>query len=157
MTARSRGNGISGRLGYGDQRSIGDDESPGGVGPVDIGAGRSAVAISAGDFHTCVIRDDGALLCWGFGSGGQLGYGGTADYNGERQEGFGAMHMTVKDGVRWSTANAYLKPARPVKLPAAVAAKFLPDSEYARAKPVDYAAMEKVQKGFADRYLAEVR
>ncbi|WP_246327157.1 GMC oxidoreductase [Burkholderia guangdongensis] len=27
------------------------------------------------------------------------------------QEGFGAMHMTVKDGVRWSTANAYLRPA----------------------------------------------
>jgi choline dehydrogenase len=27
------------------------------------------------------------------------------------QEGFGQMHMTVKDGVRWSTANAYLRPA----------------------------------------------
>jgi choline dehydrogenase len=35
---------------------------------------------------------------------------GTADCNGKQQEGFGAMHMTVKDGVRWSTANAYLKP-----------------------------------------------
>ena len=78
-SVRCWGNGISGRLGYGDQRSIGDDESPAAVGPVDIGAGRTAVAISAGDFHTCVIRDDGALLCWGFGSGGQLGYGGTAD------------------------------------------------------------------------------
>ena len=78
-SVRCWGNGVSGRLGYGDQRSIGDDETPGSAGPVDIGAGRSAVAISAGDFHTCVIRDDGALLCWGFGSGGQLGYGGTAD------------------------------------------------------------------------------
>ena len=44
-------------------------------------------------------------------AGVEAGYGATADYNGERQEGFGAMHMTVKDGVRWSTANAYLKPA----------------------------------------------
>ncbi len=52
--------------------------------------------------------------------------------------------------------NAYLRPARPVTLPDEVAARFLPDADYARAKPVDYATMEKVQKGFADRYLAEV-
>ena len=43
-------------------------------------------------------------------AGEQAGYGKTDDYNGYRQEGFGRMHMTVKDGVRWSTANAYLKP-----------------------------------------------
>ncbi|MDQ2079611.1 ABC transporter substrate-binding protein [Xanthobacteraceae bacterium Astr-EGSB] len=54
-------------------------------------------------------------------------------------------------------ANAFLKPARPVKLPADIAAKFLPDSDYARATPIDYAKMELVQKGFSDRYLAEVR
>lgn len=53
--------------------------------------------------------------------------------------------------------NAFLKPARPVKLPADVASKFLPDSEYERARPVDYAKMEKVQKAFGDRYLAEVK
>ncbi len=44
-------------------------------------------------------------------AGEEAGYGMTEDYNGFRQEGFGAMHMTVKGGVRWSTANAYLKPA----------------------------------------------
>jgi putative spermidine/putrescine transport system substrate-binding protein len=54
-------------------------------------------------------------------------------------------------------ANAYLKPARPVQLPAELAAKFLPDSEYARAAPIDYGQMETAQKGFSDRYLAEVR
>ncbi|MEP0520208.1 MAG: ABC transporter substrate-binding protein [Hyphomicrobiales bacterium] len=53
--------------------------------------------------------------------------------------------------------NAFLKPARPVELPADVAAKFLPDSEYERATPVDYAKMESVQKAFGDRYLAEVK
>ncbi len=53
--------------------------------------------------------------------------------------------------------NAYLKPARPVALPEAVAAKFLPDSEYERAKPVDYAKMEQVQKSFGERYLSEVK
>ena len=53
--------------------------------------------------------------------------------------------------------NAYLRPARPIELPAAVKAKFLPDSDYARAKSVDWAKMEAVQKAFTDRYLAEVR
>jgi choline dehydrogenase len=41
----------------------------------------------------------------------QAGYGVTPDINGERQEGFGRLDMTVKDGVRWSTANAYLRRA----------------------------------------------
>ena len=44
-------------------------------------------------------------------AGHEAGYLETDDYNGYNQEGFGSMHMTVKDGVRWSTANAYLKPA----------------------------------------------
>ena len=43
-------------------------------------------------------------------AGSQAGYPVTKDYNGYQQEGFGPMHMTVKNGVRWSTANAYLKP-----------------------------------------------
>jgi choline dehydrogenase len=44
-------------------------------------------------------------------AGSEAGYIKTEDCNGHMQEGFGAMHMTVKDGVRWSTANAYLRPA----------------------------------------------
>ncbi len=44
-------------------------------------------------------------------AGKQAGYEITDDYNGRRQEGFGPMHMTIKNGVRWSTANAYLRPA----------------------------------------------
>ena len=43
------------------------------------------------------------------------------------------------------------------RVAAATKAKFLPDSDYARAKSVDWAKMETVQKGFTDRYLAEVR
>ncbi|RUM50223.1 MAG: choline dehydrogenase, partial [Marinomonas sp.] len=44
-------------------------------------------------------------------AGEEAGYGKTDDYNGYRQEGFGPMHMTVKDGVRASTSNAYLRRA----------------------------------------------
>ena len=43
-------------------------------------------------------------------AGVAAGYGATADTNGFRQEGFGALDMTVHRGRRWSTANAYLKP-----------------------------------------------
>jgi putative spermidine/putrescine transport system substrate-binding protein len=53
--------------------------------------------------------------------------------------------------------NAYLQPARPVALPADVAAKFLPASDYERAVAVDYAEMEKAQAGFGERYLNEVK
>ena len=44
-------------------------------------------------------------------AGKDAGYFATDDYNGEQQEGFGPMHMTVKNGRRASTANAYLRPA----------------------------------------------
>jgi choline dehydrogenase len=44
-------------------------------------------------------------------AGRQAGFETTEDYNGEKQEGFGAMEQTVWKGRRWSTANAYLKPA----------------------------------------------
>ncbi|SFC57921.1 choline dehydrogenase [Pseudoalteromonas denitrificans] len=44
-------------------------------------------------------------------AGVQAGYLETKDYNGAQQEGFGPMHMTIKNGVRSSTSNAYLRPA----------------------------------------------
>lgn len=44
-------------------------------------------------------------------AGRQAGFPVTEDYNGTKQEGFGALERTVWRGRRWSTANAYLKPA----------------------------------------------
>ncbi len=44
-------------------------------------------------------------------AGRQAGYPVTPDYNGEAQEGFGAMEATIWKGRRWSAANAYLRPA----------------------------------------------
>ncbi len=41
----------------------------------------------------------------------ESGYGITEDYNGERQEGIGGFDATIYKGRRWSSANAYLKPA----------------------------------------------
>lgn len=44
-------------------------------------------------------------------AGKQAGFEVTDDYNGSKQEGFGAMEQTIYQGRRWSAANAYLKPA----------------------------------------------
>lgn len=54
-------------------------------------------------------------------------------------------------------ANAYLRPVRAGAVPKEVLARFLPASEYARAKHVDYQKMAAVQKAFSDRYLKEVQ
>jgi choline dehydrogenase len=42
----------------------------------------------------------------------QAGHGRTDDFNGPRQRGFGYYQVTQRDGRRWSTAAAYLRPAR---------------------------------------------
>jgi alpha-tubulin suppressor-like RCC1 family protein len=72
-TVRCFGFGESGQLGYGDTEDVGDDETPGSAGPIDLGPGRTALEVSAGRWHSCALLDDGAVRCWGDGS--FLGYG----------------------------------------------------------------------------------
>ena len=76
---RCWGFGGNGRLGYGNGRSVGDDETPGSVAPVDLGAGRTARSISVGGGHACALLDDLSVRCWGAGFDGRLGYGNTLD------------------------------------------------------------------------------
>jgi putative spermidine/putrescine transport system substrate-binding protein len=54
-------------------------------------------------------------------------------------------------------ANAYLRPVREKAMSKDAQSKFLPASEYARAKTVDYAKMAETQKAFTERYLKEVQ
>jgi putative spermidine/putrescine transport system substrate-binding protein len=61
-------------------------------------------------------------------------------------------YLSDKGQAMW--ANAYLRPARPIALPESVKNKFLPDSDYARARSVDWAKMEAVQNAFTTNYLA---
>lgn len=75
---RCWGGNTHGQLGYGDTI---DRSDPGQVDVVDIGG--KAVAVSAGQWHTCAVRDDGAVLCWGLGLDGRLGYGTGTDTIGD--------------------------------------------------------------------------
>ena len=76
---RCWGSGEHGALGYGNTATIGDDETPASVGPVDLGAGRKAVAITTGVAFTCALLDNGRVRCWGLGADGELGYATTND------------------------------------------------------------------------------
>jgi alpha-tubulin suppressor-like RCC1 family protein len=72
--ARCWGFGGNGRLGLGSVASIGDDETPGSVAPVDLGPGAVVAALTAGTAHTCALLADATVHCWGFGGNGRLGY-----------------------------------------------------------------------------------
>ena len=66
---------------------------------------------SDGPLHISRGRRENPLFNAFIEAGRQAGYPVTRDYNGQQQEGFGAMEATIKGGVRWSAARAYLKPA----------------------------------------------
>ncbi len=73
-SVRCWGLGLYGQLGYGNTSNVGDTQTPASTGPVALGPGRTAVAISAGELHTCALLDDGNVRCWGDGANGRLGY-----------------------------------------------------------------------------------
>jgi len=74
---RCWGSAGTGELGSGAPTPvIGDDEDPA-DGPL-AALGGPVVAITAGFQFTCALLDDEqSVLCWGWGSGGRLGYGST--------------------------------------------------------------------------------
>ncbi len=50
-------------------------------------------------------------------------------------------------------ANAYLRPVRAQAISPELAARFLPASDYARARPVDFGKMAAGQQAFGQQYL----
>jgi alpha-tubulin suppressor-like RCC1 family protein len=68
------GTNTSGQLGLGNKTSPITVATP--VTVYDAGV---PLALAQGSAHTCALRSDGAVLCWGAGSSGQLGDGAGAD------------------------------------------------------------------------------
>jgi len=70
------GYGDKGSLGQGNSDDIGDDEVPAAVEPISLGG--PAVAVSScselADQFNCALLWSGEVRCWGWGSGGVLGY-----------------------------------------------------------------------------------
>jgi len=74
-TLKCWGDNVYGQLGLGDTT---DRYAPPPT-PIDLGQGRTAVAISAGTQTTCALLDNGSVKCWGWNIRGQLGLGHTTD------------------------------------------------------------------------------
>ena len=79
-TLRCWGANASGQLGLGNTTSRGNTAGNMGANlpAVDLGAGRTATAITAGANHTCALLDNATVKCWGANSVGRLGLGDTA-------------------------------------------------------------------------------
>ncbi|ASM52210.1 choline dehydrogenase [Pseudoalteromonas espejiana DSM 9414] len=76
---------------------LGENQYRGGNGPLGVNNGNEM----QNPLYTTFIK-----------AGVEAGYANTADYNSAQQEGFGPMHMTVKDGVRSSASREYLDPVK---------------------------------------------
>lgn len=63
--------------------------------------------------------------------------------------------LSDKGQALWT--HAYMRPARPVPIPADVAAKFLPAADYERVHAVDWEKAEAAQKAFQALYIEQVR
>ncbi|KVE29386.1 ABC transporter substrate-binding protein [Burkholderia singularis] len=74
--------------------------------------------------------------------------GAPHDANGKK-----VLDFVLSDAGQKLWANAYLRPVRAQALAADLAAKFLPASEYARAKSVDFGKLAAGQQAFGQRYL----
>lgn len=68
-----------GQLGLGDTTNRGTNSSQmsSALAIVDLGAGRTATDIVAGENHTCALLDNNTVKCWGYNAFGQLGQGDT--------------------------------------------------------------------------------
>lgn len=66
------------------------------------------------------------------------------------------LDFVLSDRGQQIWAQAYLRPVVASAMTAEIAAKFLPPGDYARARPLDLAALVVAQKAFIPRYQSEV-
>lgn len=73
------------QLGLGDLLDRGDESGEMGdaLPPVDLGSSATPVQVAAGESHTCVRLQQGAIKCWGQNKSGQVGLGVERVFGGE--------------------------------------------------------------------------
>ena len=64
-----------GELGLAHTTTVGDDEPPSALAPVQLP--EKTAHVSSGKYHTCVVSEKGTVRCWGWNKYGQLGLGHT--------------------------------------------------------------------------------
>ncbi len=79
-TVKCWGYNFDGELGQGDTTPRGDSALAGhqmgdNLPAINLGTGRTATAIAAGDHHACALLDDATVKCWGYNNVGSLGQG----------------------------------------------------------------------------------
>ena len=115
---------------------LGENAYRGGKGPLGVNNGNEM----QNPLYTTFIK-----------AGVEAGYASTDDYNASQQEGFGPMHMTVKNGVRSSASREYLDPVKSrsnlTVITGALAQKVILDGK--KAKGIEYKVNGNVQTAHA--------
>jgi choline dehydrogenase len=104
---------------------------------------------TSGPLHVQRGKRENPLYAAFIEAGRQAGFELTADYNGSKQEGFGPMEQTIHRGRRWSTANAYLRPAlkrRNVNLVSGFARKVIIENQRATGVEIEVRGQIQVVK-----------
>jgi choline dehydrogenase len=76
----------------------------------DFEGGADAWHGAGGPLHVSKASSKNPVYSAFIEAGAQAGYRRTNDFNGFQQEGFGPYQLTIKNGQRWSSSAAYLKP-----------------------------------------------
>jgi E3 ubiquitin-protein ligase HERC3 len=99
-TVKCWGENGSGQLGLGDLQDRGNAPNQMGANlpTVDLGPGRTALQLSAGNAHTCARLDNGTVKCWGNNNYGQLGLGFFSQHRGTGPNQMGSNLPTLDLG-----------------------------------------------------------
>jgi len=77
---------------------------------VDLGTGRKATSVVAGEHHNCVILENGQIKCWGQNVNGQLGLGDTnnrGDDHGELGDALPVVDLGANRTAKFLAAGQY--------------------------------------------------
>jgi alpha-tubulin suppressor-like RCC1 family protein len=97
-SAKCWGHNQYGRLGIDNDTQMGDGSGEmSQLTGINLGTGRTATSISAGNYHSCALLDNGAVKCWGGNGYGQLGIDNETDM------GDGSGEMSQLTGINLGT------------------------------------------------------